>query len=114
METTFSTGAGFIMFSTVASAMIRCSLQPLQVTFSAASEMTGSALKGSASSKNNILDGGDGDDFVGATSESSWLLGGTGNDMLQAVGDSNAWLAAMATINCRRMAPPTRWMAGLE
>ena len=38
----------------------------------------------------NVLDGGDGDDFVGATANSNWLLGGIGNDNLQAVGDSNA------------------------
>ena len=41
-------------------------------------------------STTSVLDGGDGDDFIGATANSNWLVGGTGNDMLQAVGASNA------------------------
>ena len=47
-------------------------------------------IGGGLGSRRNVLDAGDGDDFVGATANSTWLLGGTGNDALQVVGDSNA------------------------
>ena len=47
-------------------------------------------IGGGANAITSVLDGGDGDDFIGAGANSNWLLGGNGNDMLQAIGASNA------------------------
>ena len=51
-------------------------------------------LGGGATSTLNVLDAGDGNDFVLATANSTWLLGASGNDVLQAIGSSNALIGA--------------------
>ena len=51
-------------------------------------------LGGGATSTLNVLDAGDGNDFVLATADSTWLLGASGNDVLQAIGSSNALIGA--------------------
>ena len=46
-------------------------------------------IGGGALSTQNTLDGGDGDDVVGATANSNWLFGGIGSDHFQVTGNSN-------------------------
>ena len=45
-------------------------------------------IGGGATSIASVLDGGDGDDYIGATANSNSLVGGSGNDTLQANGDN--------------------------
>jgi Ca2+-binding RTX toxin-like protein len=46
-------------------------------------------LDGGGNANGNVLDGGNGDDVVGATASTNWLLGGNGNDQLRVNGNSN-------------------------
>ncbi len=61
--------------------MTRCSSLPAarnNVSGDAGNDWIG--IGGGAGSTASVLDGGDGDDFIGATADSNWLVGGTGND----------------------------------
>ena len=63
-------------------------------------------IGGGEFSTTSVLDGGDGDDFIGASADSNWLVGGSGNDLLQAVGASNALIGGERARNDGRPQAP--------